>query len=250
MRVSADPPRIWTYDHVLLRVGVGLKVLVLTTGRLGPKSVGSPWPAVLREAPPLAELEQWIELRREFEAAIHARNERPSRHEIALADEAIEWPLRYLADAPLQRDAVWLTALCVGLNLKLEKLLRRRRQAADRMVEQRKAEAPDIVRIYEDDAGDAAAKIAKWANKAIEDPALAERERHKERQRIKRIKQGARILFKREIKKAKAIERVVHVRRSDVMPGKLFNQSRVHVHRIAGVEAILAGLEADAVAVR
>ena len=250
MRLSADPPRAWTHDYVLLRVSLGLKVIVLTNGRPGPKSYGSMWPAVLREAPPLAELEQWLELRREFEASIHARNERPSRNEIALADEAIEWPLRYLAGAPLQRDAVWLTALCDGLNLKLEKLLRRRRHAADLMVEQRKQEAPDIIRIYEDDADDVARKVAKWANCAIADIKGNEHDKRRERQAIARIRQGARILFKREIKKLKAIERVVHVRRSDVMPGKLFNQSRVYVHRIAGVEAILAGLEADGVKVR
>jgi len=231
---------MWTHDHVLWRVGLGLKVLVLTAGRPGPRSFGSPWPAVLREAPPLAELEQWIELRREFEAAIHARNERPSRYEIALADEAIEWPLKYLAAVPLQRDAVWLTALCVGLNLKLEKLLRRRRIEADRMVARRSAEAPDIVRIYEDDAQAAAAKVANWANEAIA-------AKPKDAARARRIRQGARILFKREIFAAGAIERITVVKRGDVMPGKLFNQSRVHYHRISGVGTILAGLEADGV---
>ena len=142
----------WTHDHVLERIGGGLKAVVLSSGRLGPKTYGSSWPATFRELPPLAELEQWLELRRDFEAAMHARNERPSAEEIALADEALAWPARYLADAPLQRDAVWLTARTIAFNLKLEKLLRERRIAADLMVEARKAFAPDIVRIYEDDA--------------------------------------------------------------------------------------------------
>ena len=68
--------------------------------------------------------------------------------------------------------------------------------------------------------------------------------------RIARIRKGARILFVREIQAVNAVERHTFVRRCDVMPGKLFNQSRVHHHRIAGVGAILAGLEADSVKVR
>ena len=196
----------------------------------------------LRELPPLAELEQWLELRRDFEAAVHAALERPSAEDITLAEEALAWPVRYLADAPLQRDAVWLTVRMIAFNLKLEKLLRERRIAADLMVEARKAFAPDIVRIYEDDAQEAAAKVVAWANAAFANVSS--------RSKIIRIKQGARIRFKREIRKAKAIERITHVRRGDVMPGKLFNQSRVHHHRIAGVEAIIAGLIADRVKVR
>lgn len=233
----------WTHDHVLERISRGLKALVLSTGRHGPKTSGSPWPATFRELPPLAELEQWLELRREFEAAMHARNERPSAAEIALAEEALAWPARYLADEPLQRDAIWLTVRTIAFNLKLEKLLRERRIAADLMVEARKAFAPDIVRIYEDDAQEAAAKVAAWANAALAKVSSS-------RSKIIRIKQGARIRFKREIRAAKAIERITHVRRCDVMPGKLFNQSRVHHHRIAGVEAIMAGLKDDGVKVR
>ena len=38
------------------------------------------------------------------------------------------------------------------------------------MVEQRKSNgSPDVIRIYEDDAEDAAAKVVAWANKAIAD---------------------------------------------------------------------------------
>ena len=245
----------WTHDHVLERIGRGLKALVLSTGRLGPKTVGSPWPAVVRDLPPLAELEQWLELRREFEAAIHARNERPSAEEITLADEALAWPTRYLADAPLQRDAVWLTARCVGFGSKLEAILRNRRKIADVMVEERKQNAPDVIRIYEDDAQDAAAKIVAWANNAIDSPpsrSVNEKPptRQEERARTARIRKGARIRFVREIRKAKAVERHTFVRRCDVMPGKLFNQSRVHHHHILGVEAIIAGLVADGVKVR
>jgi hypothetical protein len=236
-------PRVWTHDHVIERIGAGLKAVVLSSARLGPKTYGSTWPAAFRELPPLAELEQWLELRREFEASVHARNERPSALEIARADEALAWPARYLSD-PLERDAVWLTARMVGFGHKLERILRERRKIADRMVEQRKENgSPDVIRIYEDDAQEAAAKVVAWANKAIAEGSRG-------RARVMRIRQGARILFVREIRKAKAVERLTFVRRSDVMPGKLFNQSRVHHHRIAGIEAIMAGLAADGVKVQ
>jgi hypothetical protein len=239
---AAALPLGWTHDHVLDRLGAGLKAVVLSSERGGPKTSGSSWPVMFRELPPLAELEQWLELRREFEAAMHARNERPSAEDITLADEALAWPARYLTD-PLQRDAVWLTARCVGLGAKLETILRKRRIVADVMVERRKQENPDIIRIYEDDAEDAAAKIVAWANKAIADGA-------KDRGRIARIRKGARILFVREIRKVGAVELHTHVRRCDVMPGRLFSQSRVHHHRILGVEAIMAGLAADGVKAR
>ena len=244
MSRAADPlPAIWTHDHVLERIGLGLKALVLSSGRPGPKTYGSSWPSTFREPPPLAELEQWLELRREFEAAMHARNERPSAEDITLADEALSWPARYLAESPLQLDAIWLTARCVGLGSKLETILRARRKVADVMVERRKQETPDLIRIYEDDAEDAAVKIVAWANNAIADGS-------KDRARIARIRKGARILFVREIRKVKAVELHTFVRRCDVMPGKLFNQSRVHHHRIVGVETIMAGLAADGVKVR
>ena len=243
LRQATADPLIWTHDHVLDRIGAGLKAIILSSARPGPQSFSAPWPSTFREPPPLAELEQWLELRREFEAAIHARNERPSAEDITLADEAIAWPTRYLAD-PLQRDAVWLTARCIGLGHKLERILRERRKVADLMVEQRKLNgAPDVIRIYEDDAEDAAAKVVAWANKAIADGPC-------DGARVARIRKGARILFGREIRKAKAVERLTFVRRSDVMPGKLFNQSRVHHHRIAGVETIMAALTADGVKVR
>ena len=177
MSFAVALPQEWTHDRVLERIGRGLKALVLSTGRLGPKTYGSLWPSVVRDLPPLAELEQWLELRRDFEAAVHAAFERPSAEDIMLADEALAWPARYLADAPLERDAVWLTARCIGLSSKLEKILRDRRKVADFMVEQRKQNAPDIIRIYEDDAENAAAKIVAWANSAFDNPpAFNERE--------------------------------------------------------------------------
>ena len=183
LQQAATDLSIWTHDHVLDRIGAGLKAVILSSARPGPQSFSAPWPSTFREPPPLAELDQWLELRREFESAIHARNERPSAVEIALADEALAWPARYLAD-PLQRDAVWLTARCVGLGHKLETILRQRRKVADFMVQQRKENgAPDVIRIYEDDAEDAAAKVVAWANKAIADGPQRRRARRAHPQR-------------------------------------------------------------------
>jgi hypothetical protein len=47
--------------------------------------------------------------------------------------------------------------------------------------------------------------------------------------------------------KQNTVERHTYVRRCDVMPGKLFNASRVHHHRVLGVDAIMAGRVADGV---
>ena len=86
------------------------------------------------------------------------------------ADEALTWPGRYLANEPLLRDALWIRALADAANIKIDRLLHRRRVKADAMLNRRKEDMPDIVRIYEDDARDVATKVVAWANAAMAKP--------------------------------------------------------------------------------
>ena len=196
LQYAVAAPLIWTHDHVLERIGGGLKAVVLSSERPAPRLTarhGRRRFANFRRSPNSSNGLSSGAISR---PRCTRRNERPSAEDITLADEALAWPARYLADAPLQRDAVWLTARCVGFGPKLEADLRERRKVADFMVEQRKENgAPDVIRIYEDDAEDAAAKVVAWANKAIADGSNGGA-------RIARIRKGARILFGREIRKA------------------------------------------------
>ena len=115
---------------------------------------------------------------------------------------------------------------------------------ADLMVEARRRIAPDIIRIYEDDAQDAAAKVAAWANDAFAEARAAA-------SKIIAHQAGRAIRFMREIRKAKAIERH-HLRSAAATSCResCSTRARVHHHRIVGVEAIIAGLTADRVKVR
>ena len=234
----------WTPQAILGRIAHGFTVLVATTARDGPTAYSSAMPEVLRDFgdhvgldwEPGERIEEWMS---EIEETMGRRY---SAEAIALADEALSWPHRYLADKPLQLDAIWLTAFSWGVGADLEKILRRRRVVADRMVERRKQSNPDVIRIYEDDAADAATKIVFWANAALD--------RTGDPRAQARIRQGARIRFGREIRATKAIERRTYVRRCDVIPGKLYSQSRVHYFRCLGAQTIAEGLAADSVPIR
>ena len=225
-------------DEILERIGEALRIVSASTRRLGPRAPVNSLPEILhefedfvgRDLEPGVRIDEWMD-------EIETRAARmSSAREIRLAEEALTWPARFLA-CPLQRDALWLVALSHGLKANVENILRRRRRKADKMVEHRKQQGqPDLIRIYEDDAADAAAKITSWANAA-----LAQTRPGEGRKRA-RIRQAARIRFRREVKDGAIVELHVYVRRCDVMPGKVFSRSRVDHHAYRALERIAEGL--------
>ena len=116
--------------------------------------------------------------------------------------------------------------------------LRRRAIRADAMI--------DVRKIDEDAARDVrrrriAAETLSWANARLDgevDP-----------DRIARIRANATIRFRRAIEATSAIVSR-RVRRSDVLPGKVFTRRWFDVRRKEGAEAIASRLDADDIVIR
>jgi hypothetical protein len=240
---------VWTAERVISRISEGLRLTVRSERRPGPAGYRSSMPEVFREwedfvgrdvgkgKAKVDRLEEWMA---EIEETMGRRF---TAAEGGLAEEALRWPVSYLADKPLQLDALWLMCLCEATDMKLERVLRRRRAIADRMVEARKASgAPDRITIYEEESQGAAAKVADWVNPKL---AVAQSVR------VKRLLvKSARIRLAREIRATNAVERKTYVRRCDVMPGRLFTKQRVYILRQQAAQSIAEGLAEAGVEVR
>jgi hypothetical protein len=266
----------WTPAVVADRIEEALRIAVKTGGRVGPRAFATAWPEYRSEFSDKTHrsLEEWMD---EIEAT-GAR--RFSAAELSRADEALAWPIELISH-PLMRDAVWLVSLArVHPGVEVKHVLARRRKRADAMVEKRKlgdwytrvdSSAKDIVRIYEDDAEEVAARVATWANDAMAkplrvdqlprrrkrrgDPRLTDEEyaRVVEAARVKRnlrVRSGAKVLFARGVKEFQVIERVVFVKRADVMPGRVFNFAPCYRWFDRGLTAISTALSAREAPVR
>lgn len=101
-----DEPRIWTHEIVGRRLVDALRTLRRLPARTGPAGYGSTMPEILRDwADKLAQLENPDNSR------IGVRVTRSvTSAELARMEEALSWPLRYLADDPLAGRLVWAWA--------------------------------------------------------------------------------------------------------------------------------------------
>lgn len=260
------PPLLWTATQVQIRLVDAFKVVMKTVSRPGPRAFGNSLPDVVREFADYAgrheaegeRLEKWMQ-----DVEMSRRNDEFSALQFDLADEAITWASRFLSDSPMLADAlqVWALGVSRGLGEKgFAKLLRRRALAADAMVERRKQDAPDKIIIYEQESEQAARKIAAWANSALarEHAELTRPLRRDEKRRTSievrkakaRIKMAAHIMFRREIKVVKAVEREVRIHRVDVMPNRIFSVRNLDRYRKLGAILLAERLGKNNVLIR
>lgn len=241
-------PLAWNAEHVQTRLIEAFTIVGKTVTRPGPRAFGNAMPDVVREFADYAGRDEALGERQEkWMADVEAmrRNDEFSAVQFDLADEAMGWCLRHLADRQVEADALqlWAWGHARGLGEKaFEKMLRRRALAADRLVERRKHDLPDKVTIYEEEAEAAARKIAAWANEALA--------KEKDKRARGRIKMAAFIRFRREVKTVRAVERKVYVRRCDVMPGRVFSVSQMERYRKAGATRMAERLRRADVMVR
>ena len=281
--------RIWTPERVEERLTDALRIVVKSqAGRVGPRAPGSGWQEIEREFEDYVGIEVLTDARgvktrvssldRLLEK-IEAMPPKFSVAEMTDADEALTWPARFLAEAPLARDAIWIVTLGRALGANVDKILAKRRAAADAMIDRRKWECPDIIRIYEDDARDVAEKWVARANDAMAKPLTAEEierlctaklRRLREaaepkkakklkiadvslsaeeiagavKRRNDRIRSGIAIQFRKDAKRAGCVERIAQLRitRQDVMPGRHFNPRHLYNAYNSALEAIASGL--------
>lgn len=169
-------PAAWTPEHVGVRMIHACKVIESTVGVPRPRAEHTAWPEVIggwRGLLSLEEQDYVIDLERQKRArrkvrgpldprkidwrfyvppdlvsaiesdAAEAAARRPDRVtdvEIAFADEAIHWPMRFLADEPLWADALMVWAWTKAAKRSLEKLLRARNKRVEALIERRFAD--------------------------------------------------------------------------------------------------------------
>ncbi len=273
----------WTPDLVAERLEYALRVTLLSERRVGPAGFLSSMPQVLRET-----RDEFVAGGAAFSKAVKDRLDeieqagarRFSADQMTEAERVTAWPRAHLVDE-FDRDAVWLVLMGRVTLLNVERVLKRRRERADAMIERRDPDAvqPDTIRIYEDDAADAAAKITVWANAAMAEPVrqdLVDKARARKRaaitkatgrrpkrlpeltpdelaavktERDERIKRAAKTRMARAAREGMFVERIPAprspVKRSEVMPGRNFNVEPLYRRFNAALESIAAALAED-----
>ena len=169
-------PSRWTAAWVQIRLVHALDVIHRSTTKPGPRAAHTAWPAMVggwqdlldeKEQEAIVAREKRFRARskrrgrlvidwrsyvdRDLVSALEAdaaeeavrRGSEPMALEIELADEAALWPARYLADAPMEADALQLWAACQALGWQITRALQRRRAKADAMIAKRRRDAWD-----------------------------------------------------------------------------------------------------------
>ena len=172
----------WEPDMVARRISRGLFLEIKTGGGVGPGRAKGFFPDIEITYADRVGYEDDPEWKADAQAAQSADLRRVfTRHDVSLAEEALGWPARYLAD-PLLLDGLWLVCLARAIKgYTISDELERRRDEADAMVDIRAAgcwyllgEAaepqPTVIRIFEDEAAQIAAESVAHANAAMGAP--------------------------------------------------------------------------------
>jgi hypothetical protein len=234
---NGDIPSVWTPAHVQARLVEAFDVLKRTPARIGPATGGNGWPQIVRDFAELIDEEKYADalatgqsrtiegmldlmeqeakeiLTREAHADL-ARSKLPTALEASKADEALAWGMEHLQGAPLQSHALHFWALCQAMNWKAAPILRKRAVRADAMVSyRRERQRSEII-----------AKWTAWANEGL----------------------GGRLRRAEAINQAAVdLAGLPRVRRSDVMPDRVFTKQWLDINRKRGA-ALLAKRLADA----
>lgn len=127
-REKREIPDHWTQIHVLDRLEDGYRVLASQPGMKG-RGSSTVWPAVAEEALSLLDKVLLIEAG-ELEARDEENNRVrfvPTSLDIALSDQALAWPFRYLRDRPGLARAIQLRAMWASMGVDIKKRCRHRK---------------------------------------------------------------------------------------------------------------------------
>lgn len=107
-----DQAEPWTREMVMDRLEEAIKLVHRTAGRVGPRGYGSSMPAYL-----YSELDLWYQQTQTDEERARGDFERnrvrrpATREQIRLAEEALEWPVRFVAHEPTRKALLlWMMA--------------------------------------------------------------------------------------------------------------------------------------------
>lgn len=297
--------KAWSAVLVQVRMVEAFSVLARTPMKIGPRKLGNAWMATvdaLEIEPDLVKAarvdieahHRLAALRAEMEGIRAAREQhqreqanrdatrpRPTAVEVALADEALHWPMKYLRHSPLHCDALQLWASASAWNFSMARMLRERAEMADSLVQQAISAAEDDGRnhrAYEASLEERRDEIieGRIRERVVDvDPKVERRQIDEDAKRaalraevmaktiawandriarardpahVAAIKGNARIRVNREMERADA--KPARVKREDVMPGRCFTKMVLNKHRKEAAAQIARALNKDRVEVR
>jgi len=231
--VGQDGPVIWTPEHVGERMVAAYDVLGRLPISIWPKGAKGYWPDILRDE---------FELRDQNRVAERdARNRRaraaPSSTEHDDMNEALAWPMRYLApealplrhreNAVILADSISTWALYSAREWDMQAFLAERGKAARRMA--------TAMALRGEARRAAAREVAEWANEKINGLGSL-----RTPSRIERVKKSAEVMFRERAMPAP----------HQAMPGKALNEQSLNKWRKRAAGIICDALRKDRVPVR
>lgn len=123
-------PDVWTGEHVAARIVRAFEIERRIGGRIGPRGAGACWPEYWYSA---EDLSGWATEHRE--RVFQSLAARVGSVEVDMAEEAMTWPMRYLAGEPLERDAVLTWCRLKGYGRDVDDFMAHRRKSAENAAE-------------------------------------------------------------------------------------------------------------------
>jgi hypothetical protein len=240
-----DIPTQWTPEHVQNRMVEAFR-LVRRNPRVGPRINANGWPDYLREFSDLTDMiedEDLAERRAKITAA-----------EASRMNEALAWPMQFLAGKPLAADALMTWAYAIAIKRDMAALLAHRKKRAMALAAEMMARHNAPPRIVEGEIKD------------TRDPAVLEA--YERRRRIAcevagitnaelaqssptthaQIRAQAQAAFRARCRDAGCLPLVV--KPHEAMPGKCLSRTNLDRHRRAAAGEVAYGLKRDQRAVR
>lgn len=274
-RGVAPIPKRWTAAHVARRMLDAFAIVDAITETPGPRAFGTAWPEMQREFSDLTDERAMANHRIAFEAAALRARRRPKPFEIDMAEEACAWASSVLPVDSQEIDALQLWLLATSRNLNVQRILTRRCTQADAMVTALRARmgVPESVIADPEQLQATARGVAATANILLERAVIDLRRAREAEIRTKpgspkRIHASRSVRFALEdivfarklaverVRKIALFEKLIirppesRIRRSEVMPGKVFGQFTYDERRKAGAEEIAEKLHTRGIAVR
>jgi hypothetical protein len=121
-----EVPSTWTMVHVLDRLEEAYEVLLALPARTRPKQYGNAMPTPVQERPALKDLLEMAEAGESFEEDRNRVRLAPTTAQITRMDQALAWPMEYLADRPDLAKAISLRALWAVIRADIRRSCQRR----------------------------------------------------------------------------------------------------------------------------
>ncbi len=249
-------PKEWTPAHVLNRLVDAFGVIQRIVAKPGPKAFGTAWPPMMVEfADLLDENARRLALAEKDKEA--ARGGKPNKLQISMGEEAIHWPIRYLAGLDLQSDALRLWLLAQTESFNLERVLSRRRLVAEELV-RLLAGKPEAPKLDVDQLRATARGVVASTNVLLDRAREAARAARSERQLAAAradadyARKRARERFSKIAHRERLIERakVQKIPLTEVMPGKVLHRQTLDKMRWEAAGIVAAELRKARVLVR